>query len=456
MNGPVVAHEPAGGGRVSGLAGRLAEWAHGLAPTAEDLALADRSLLDTVAVALAARDHPVTGLARSLPEAARWAVAAHVLDFDDLHMESTTHISAVCVPMALATGGGARGFLAAAGVMARLGTALGWAHYSAGWHATCTAGAPASAAGAAVALGLDPARIATAMALAVPGAGGVQRAFGTDAKSLQVGFAVDAGIRAARLAAAGARADPAALDDWLTLVGGTGRTAQAQPDSHAGPADQPQPDSQTRPHSQTQPHSQDMPQTPAVPGGLAIKMYPCCYALQRPISALAELAERAKVADPDQVSRIVLRTPEATVTPLIHHRPDTGLQGKFSLEYAAAAALLDRYPGFASFGDEAVRRPAARRLAEAVEVKLDPGGGWLLDGVLEAAVHTSDGEVHRISQQFPPGSPGRPPTRDQLQAKLAGCVTGLDTDPGGWTWDNAAQVLRDLCPPGGREPRWRT
>ncbi len=104
--------------------------------------------------------------------------------------------------------------------MARLGTALGWPHYSAGWHATCTAGAPACAAGAAVALGLDPGRIATAIALAIPGAGGVQRAFGTDAKSLQAGFAVDAGIRAALLAAAGARADWSALEAWLALVGG--------------------------------------------------------------------------------------------------------------------------------------------------------------------------------------------------------------------------------------------
>lgn len=177
----------------------LAEWAHTLRPDPADLELAGRSLRDTVAVALAASDHPVTQLAAGLPDGARWAVAAHVLDFDDLHMESTTHISALCVPAALATGGGARGYLAAAGVMARLGTALGWPHYSAGWHATCTAGAPACAAGAAVALGLDPERIATAIALAIPGAGGVQRAFGTDAKSLQAGFAVDAGLRAAAL-----------------------------------------------------------------------------------------------------------------------------------------------------------------------------------------------------------------------------------------------------------------
>ena len=156
-----------------------------------------------------------------------------MLDFDDLHMESTTHISAVCVPAALATGGGAKAYLAAAGVMARLGTALGWAHYSAGWHATCTAGAPASAAGAAVALGLTTRQIATAIALAVPGAGGVQRAFGTDGKSLQVGFAVDAGIRAARLAAAGAQADPSALDAWLSLVGADPGEGRADPAGQA-------------------------------------------------------------------------------------------------------------------------------------------------------------------------------------------------------------------------------
>ncbi len=33
-----------------------------------------------------------------LPAAARWAAQAHVLDYDDLHLPSTTHISTVCVP----------------------------------------------------------------------------------------------------------------------------------------------------------------------------------------------------------------------------------------------------------------------------------------------------------------------------------------------------------------------
>jgi 2-methylcitrate dehydratase PrpD len=410
-----------GPGPMTSVAVTLARWAARLEPEPGDLELADRSLLDTVAVTLAARDHRVTRLAAGLPEGARWAVAGHVLDFDDLHMPSTTHVSAVCVPTALATGGGPRAYLAAAGVMARLGTALGWRHYSAGWHATCTAGAPASAAGAAVALGLPAEQIAVAMALAVPAAGGVQRAFGTDAKSLQVGFAVDAGIRAAQLAAAGAQADPTAVDAWLGLVGGD--PAQVDPSG------------------------------PVIPNGLAVKLYPCCYALQRPISMLSELAGSELAGpelDPAGIRRIVLRTPEATVVPLIHHRPTSGLAGKFSLEYAAAAALLaaysGTYPGFGSFTDAAVRRAAAQRLVSLVEIKLDPGGSWLLDGELEAEIHTGSGRILRASQQFPPGSPARPASAAQLQAKLADCVHGLDTDPTSWTWYNAAGVLRRWLP----------
>jgi 2-methylcitrate dehydratase PrpD len=418
----------------------LAGWAAGLEPGPGDLELADRSLRDTAAVALAARDHRVTRLAASsgaLSEGARWAVAGHVLDFDDLHMPSTAHVSVVCVPAALAAsqwaeteragggarsaaGGGARAYLAAAGVMARLGMALGWRHYAAGWHATCTAGAPAAAAGAAVALGLPAERIAVAMALAVPAAGGVQRAFGTDAKSLQVGFAVDAGLRAAQLAAAGAQADITALDVWLGLVDGD-------------------------------PSAID-PSGPLIPNGLAIKLYPCCYALQRPIAALAELGSDL---DPAAVRRIVLRTPEATVVPLIHHRPQSGLQGKFSLEYAAAAALLDTYPGFGSFTDEAVRRDAARKLAGLVEIKLEPGGDGLLDGELEAEIHLGDGTVRRARLRYPPGSPARPPTPDQLRAKLDDCVGDLtlltrEGDPSEWTWENVPGVLRRFLSGGER------
>src|ERR1700744_2099250 len=86
------------GGLMTSTAEALARRAHDPRPIPDDLDLAHRSLLDTMAVALAARDDPITRLAATLPDAARWATVAHVLDFDDLHLESTAHISTVCVP----------------------------------------------------------------------------------------------------------------------------------------------------------------------------------------------------------------------------------------------------------------------------------------------------------------------------------------------------------------------
>ncbi len=389
------------------LVNELARWATELDPSEEDLTLARRALLDTIGVMFAARGDPLAPLFAQLGQAGRWAALAHVLDYDDLHLPSTTHISAVCVTVALASSAGERGadparaYLAGAGVMARLGTALGWRHYSAGWHATCTAGAPAAAVTASVARGLDARATAFAIALAVPAAGGVQRAFGTAAKSLQVGFAADAGVRAASLAAAGASAEPAAFEQWMSLVGGD-------------------------------PEALDLG-GPAVPGGLAIKPWPCCYALQRPIAAVIGLDPPPAA---DAVHRIGVRTPAASLAPLIHSSPRTGLEGKFSLEYGIAAALLDGHPGFDSFSDDAVRRPEAARLMKAVEVAATDGGDHLLTGQVEIEV---DGA--RAALALPPGAPERPVTDAELRAKLELCGAG---DLAELSWGSAAQVLSQI------------
>ena len=247
----------------------------------------------------------------------------------------------------------ARAYLAGAGVMARLGTALGWRHYSAGWHATCTAGAPAAAVAAALARGLDAEATARAIALAVPAAGGVQRAFGTAAKSLQVAFAADAGVRAAALAEIGASADPRTLEQWMALVGGD--TAAVD---FSGPA---------------------------VPGGLAIKLFPCCYALQRPIAAVRRLGAPSRRGRGSPHPRANDGHVAGPVDPPL---PATGLEGKFSLEYGIAAALLDGSPGFESFSDGAVQRPEAVRLARAVEVTATDGGDHLLTGEVEIEIRT--------------------------------------------------------------------
>lgn len=387
------------------LAEDLAAWATGFEPSQAELALAQRSLQDTLAVMIAAREHDLARLFDRLGEAGRWAAQAHVLDYDDLHLPSTAHISAVCVPAALASGGGARAYLAGAGVMERLGAALGWSHYRAGWHATCTAGAPAAAATASVAHGLSVEETAIAIALAVPGAGGVQAAFGTAAKSLQVGFAVDAGVRAAGLAAAGATADPRALDDWFALVAG-------EDSRRAGIA-----------------HT--------VGDGLAIKLYPCCYALQRPIHAMTQL-EGVSAQD---VAQIRVTTPASSLQPLIHRQPATGLQGKFSLEYGVVAALLDGLPNLDSFTDQAVRRPQAQQLMALVDVTTSEEGEGLLAGEVTIEVTPRAGERRRTSLDLPPGAPSRPPSRAELQNKLNACAQEAADEVRSATFQTARGLL---------------
>ncbi len=404
------------------LAHALAEWAVGLVPTADDQALASRALLDTVSVGLAARSEAILRTVASLAEEARWATACHVLDFDDLHLPSTTHISTVCVPVAAALGGCARSYLAGAGVMARIGTALGWRHYSAGWHATTTAGAIGAAVTAGVALGLDEDGLVRAMALAVPAGGGVQRSFGTDAKSLQVGFAAHAGVRAARLAGAGATADPTALDQWLQLLGGASHSVRVS--------------------------------GPAIPGGLAVKLHPCCYALQRPMGAAGQL--RHDGVRPSEITSVAVRTPAATLVPLIHAEPRTGLEAKFSMEFAVSAALLTDRPGLAAFTDGGVLDPQVRRLMALVRVEpgadvgsgaRDEGGtsgssGALLDGQVEVIVSTSAG-THRATLVHPPGSPDNPAGEGQLLDKATDCLAASGVAPEDITWATAGDVFRD-------------
>jgi 2-methylcitrate dehydratase PrpD len=416
---------------------RLAKWADRLVPSEIELQMAGRALTDTVAVAMAGLAEPVAGLLDQAPEAERWATIAHVLDYDDLHIPSTSHISVVCVPATLVAGSSARAYLAGAGVMARVGRILGWPHYSAGWHATGTAGALGAAVCAGVGYGLDQAGLSRAIALAVPGAGGVQRAFGTMGKSLQVGFAAGAGVRAAQLARAGATADTSAVDQWLALLRGR-------------PADPARVDG-------------ELTDPAAIPGGLAIKVFPCCYALQRPICALAQLGR----LDPAAVQRIEVRTPAAAVQPLIHHQPDNGLQGKFSLEYGIAAALLDQRTGFASFTDEAVRRPSAQQLLRRVTAEhpgpaaehpgtgpaaehpgASPAAGLagdddLLAGTFEADVYLIDGSCRQVSLAAPLGSPSRPLTAGGLRDKVADCCGDRAADVLAADWQTALPLLRD-------------
>jgi 2-methylcitrate dehydratase PrpD len=146
---------------------------------------------------------------------------------------------------------------------------------------------------------------------------------------------------------------------------------------------------------------------------------------------------------PSAVRSITVRTPQASVHPLVHPMPTTGLESKFSLPYAFAAVLLDPSPGFGSFTDEAVLRPEARELMSKVVVTTTPGGNWLLDGEISVTVDLVDQPPLVRTVKMPPGSPALPASAEDLRGKVERCCPDLVDEVMGLNWGTAAQLLED-------------
>jgi len=129
---------------------------------------------------------PVIGTAMrtARPQAAFLnAVAGHALDFDDWEIPGNTHPTVVILPALLAVAEPhmsgmalARAYLAGFEVIARLGEALNFEHYDAGWHSTATLGAPGAA--AACVVGVDDEVWGERVAAVVAGSGEFEAAGG--------------------------------------------------------------------------------------------------------------------------------------------------------------------------------------------------------------------------------------------------------------------------------------
>ncbi len=331
---------------------------------------------------------------------------AHILDFDDTHPEVILHASAPLCGALLAAaepiGAGGRRVLEAyivgfeAGV--RVARALWPSHYERGWHMTGTAGSVAAAAAVSRLLGLDAQKTAVALSLAATQAGGLRVNFGTMAKSLHAGRAAANGVVSAQLAARGFTAAPNGL---------TGRLGYVSVTAEAG----------------------------GNPGALAaglgerweleansFKPFACGLVTHPTIQGVLEL--RAELGGPERLERM-----RARVNPLVLEltgiaRPETGLEGKFSIYHAAAVAWVDGKAGEAQFTDEAVRRPEVRAVAERVEVEAD-GNLKPEEAVVEVVL--ADGTSFRRVVRGQKGTPANPMTEAELAAKfldLAGPVLG--------------------------------
>lgn len=403
--------------------------------------LARRTLLDQFGVAVAARGEDAVRILSSslgaLPtgrstvwssgertDAATAALlngtAGHALDFDDVTDVTMGHPSVVLWSAVFAAAQDARASGAAAVeawaaafvVHAAVARAMDVpAHYSAGWHSTATIGILGATAGVARLQGLDEEATMRAIGLASSMAGGSRQNFGTMTKPLHPGLAARDAVIAVRLAQAGFTADVGELDAAL------GYFSRFSPGADVDKA------------------LTALSLSTLVESGINVKKYPCCYNTHRTADAALDLRARDGIEAPD-VQAVHVTLEPLGFEPLIHHRPKTGLEGKFSVEYVIAAALLDGGVSLQSFTDEAVRRPEAQALIEKVTWAVSdvpPVGSPSWEQAYSALrVTTTDGAGHEFRTDVPRGDTRAPLTRDELMAKFASCIafsgTGWDTD----------------------------
>jgi 2-methylcitrate dehydratase PrpD len=350
----------------------------------------------------------------SAPDAALVnGVAAHVLDYDDVAMAA--HPSAALVPAILAEGYAQK----ASGREAITAYAAGyelWAQLVAlepgrlhvrGFHPTAVFGTLAAAAACARLRRLDPEKTLHALGIAASMASGLVANFGSMTKSLHAGRAAQAGVLAARLADRGFTASPDIFEH---------RTGFLRAFSPSG-----------EPRIEADVIDLGVNWRLAA-RGVDIKRYPTCYATHRCIDAMLELAQTHDL-NPDQVSKINVRTGEAQLLLLRNPAPRTALEAKFSMEFAMSAALIARSVGLNQLTDDFVARPDVNAAFSRVHCTTTGemmSGDELFAPDDRVSVTLKSGDVLDHSPiVYAKGSWQRPLTRGELGSKFRDCTAGI-------------------------------
>jgi len=253
------------------------------------------------------------------------AVAGHALEFDDWEVPGNTHISVVLFPAILAAScerplsgtEAINAYLAGYETIARIGEAMNLEHYDQGWHATSTIGAIGVAAAVSRLLQLDSAQTTNALAIATSRALGYNAQFGSEAKPLQVGFAVEGGILAANLAATGLTGQAHMLEHDSGMVALMGHRFVERID-----------------HAMSR-----ISVKPAIDEyHIVFKPWPSCGYTHRIMTGMLEL--RSRGIDPASIDHLEFYLPDMHAGILPFRQPANQSEALFSLPYCAAMVLL--------------------------------------------------------------------------------------------------------------------
>ena len=157
--------------------------------------------------------------------------------------------------------------------------------------------------------------------------------------------------------------------------------------------------------------------------GVALKLYPCAVVLHAALDCLLELVKEHGIRAED-VQKVRVGMSSRSAAPLVYNRPVSGLQGKFSLPFTAAVAILDRTVGPRQFTDRKVRHPRTVALMRRVELRHDRRLDRLGDEYARAAVEIElkNGRVFKANGTVARGHPTKRPSRNELEEKFRACA----------------------------------
>ena len=336
-------------------------------------------------------------------------IAIHADDYDDTG--SALHVNAPVLPatFALCELGGRSGkdftlaYHVGVEVENKIGDAISARHNGEGFHTTGTLGAFGSTATCAKLRGLDAAQTARALGLAGSQASGLRDNFGTMTKPFHAGHAAESGVVSADLIALGWTAAEDILEAPLGFYQAEGGTYD--PHLVAGKLGN--------------------PWMFASPGDL-IKRFPCGTIQQAVMDKMLQLIREHNIKAGD-VEKVEIGGNKNNVGTLFHHHPKTGLEAKFSMEYAVSILLVEGKAGLAQFSDAVVQRPDVQAMIEKSRYYVDPEydkPGDTLQAMLVKGniikIYMKGGKVITGTSAFAKGSPENPMTYDEVAEKFRG------------------------------------
>ena len=338
--------------------------------------------------------------------------AMHVLDFEPMWSPANHALSTTLAGvLALAEAREANGREVLTALVKGL-EMQGWIRQASGqfeasrlrFHPPGAAGPLGAAVAAGHLLNLGPDRLAHAIGIAASRAGGLMANAGTMTKSTHCGHAAALGLESALLAARGFTANVAvfeAAQGYVPALYDDGFDAEEMLGFGRGPFR-------------------------IVEPGFAIKMFPSQFGTHFGITAALEL--RREIPDATAIRRVLLTAP--VMAYVDRPRPKTGLEGKFSLQYTAASALLDGKVGIGTFTDARLESADMQDLLAKFEVRLDPSiPGRFEDTHVLLRVELEGGGVLETRCDGPRGKWGTPPISEaEHLVKVRDCLaTRLET-----------------------------